>query len=298
MVLVGFEDTPEGRDALALGPVVAGLLDAAAVVCFVTELPGPALEDNELRDGAVRADVRALAAARAAGEGRPLRHVLASSPAQGLELVAEEVGASAVVLGSSDRGPVDRVAHGSTIEQLLYGSSCPVAVAPRGLGGRASVDVRHIAVGYNGTAESLAALEAGAEMALRVGAELTVLSSVEAPRSVRELAGGPRSRCAEIAEQRMSAVLEGGVARLPAELRASARLLYGKAGSELLRASGEFDLMLVGARANAPARRLFLGSTSRRLFRGAGCPVMAFPAPLEGTRAQPAAVSGSTATAR
>jgi cellulose biosynthesis protein BcsQ len=44
-----------------------------------------------------------------------------------------------------------------------------------------------------------------------------------------------------------------------------------------LERSGDFDLIVVGSRAYGPLRRTMLGSTSRRLFNGSSCAVLAVP---------------------
>jgi nucleotide-binding universal stress UspA family protein len=73
---------------------------------------------------------------------RDLRLVSNSSPAAGLQLIAEETGASIIVVGSSHRSRLDRVLSGSVTESMLTGAPVPVAVAPRHYSGtdRARLD--------------------------------------------------------------------------------------------------------------------------------------------------------------
>jgi len=73
---------------------------------------------------------------------RDLRLVSNSSPAAGLQLIAEETGASIIVVGSSHRSRLDRVLSGSVTESVLSGAPVPVAVAPRHYSGtdRARLD--------------------------------------------------------------------------------------------------------------------------------------------------------------
>src|SRR3712207_257775 len=67
---------------------------------------------------------------RACGEVRI--HVTSESAARALHEVASRVGAGLIVVGSSQRGALGRIALGSTTDRVLDRAPCPVAVAPRG----------------------------------------------------------------------------------------------------------------------------------------------------------------------
>ena len=66
------------------------------------------------------------------------RVVASSSAAHGLHDIAEDAGASLIVVGSSSRAAEHRLLAGSTADRLLAGSQVPVAVAPRGIRDRTS----------------------------------------------------------------------------------------------------------------------------------------------------------------
>lgn len=95
------------------------------------------------------------------------------SPAHALHTHSEKLGAALLVVGSTHRGTVGRVVPGSTGERLLHGSSCPVAIVPRGYadGG----PIRTIGVGYEGSDEAKAALAGACQLAERFGATLRVM---------------------------------------------------------------------------------------------------------------------------
>jgi nucleotide-binding universal stress UspA family protein len=63
---------------------------------------------------------------------REMRVVSDSSPARGLQAIAEEAGASLIVVGSSHRSGIGRVFAGGVAESLLDGAPVPIAVAPHG----------------------------------------------------------------------------------------------------------------------------------------------------------------------
>jgi hypothetical protein len=63
---------------------------------------------------------------------------------------------------------------------LLHGAPCAVAIAPRGYREHAH-EIRAIAVGFDGSAESGLALMAASELAAATGATLKLISVAEPP---------------------------------------------------------------------------------------------------------------------
>ena len=127
-VIVGFDGNGESCDALAFGKLIAGATAAELSVAAV--YPG--------RNGAStepRRDFFSRVFARAAyevGETSFTRREMIDSPARGLHGLADAEGASLIVVGSTHRGRFGEVLPGSVGNQLLSGTPCPVAVAPRG----------------------------------------------------------------------------------------------------------------------------------------------------------------------
>ena len=75
----------------------------------------------------------------------------------------------------------------------------------------------------------------------------------------------------------MRKTLDGALGRVPPDLPADGRLLRGVPGRGLADVSEDFDLIVVGSRGYGPLRRTLLGSTSRSLFNGSSCSVLALP---------------------
>jgi len=111
-----------------------------------------------------------------------------------------------------------------------------------------------VAVGFDGSAESRAALRLGGRLARAAGAALHVVSVASAA----------------VAEHEAAAIAEGG----------TYEATDGTLATELARRSADLDLLVVGSRAHGPLRRLLLGSTSTRLVREACCPVLVVPRPV------------------
>src|SRR5579875_508966 len=94
---------------------------------------------------------------------------------EGLHSVADRVAADLLVVGSAHRGPVGRVMLGDDARRTLSGARCAVAIVPRG---RVPGELRTIAVGDDGSAESALALHAARGLAQRTGATIRLLAVV------------------------------------------------------------------------------------------------------------------------
>jgi len=270
-VLVGVEGGPHGRDALALA---SRLVDDAGKLTLVNVFSGSTRPIDAVTPGMVeedRARARALLEQEreAAPEGAELLPVDASRPGEGLHLAAERLEADLLVVGSSRRGPFKRVLLGDDTRASLNGAPCAVAVAPAGYGEHAA-PFASIGVAYDGSPESLAALEAARELAGRTHAEVRALQVVAVSyyeyMGMMAPAGGGIDELVKGADQRMKS-LPGVVGRAE----------YGLAGEELAAFSGEVDLLIVGSRNYGPARRMMVGSTSNHLQRHARGPLLILP---------------------
>src|SRR5262249_11541221 len=86
------------------------------------------------------------------------------SPADTFQALAEQGEADLLVLGSTHRAHIGSVAPGSVAERLLHGARCRLLIAPRGYGreDHSQDRLRVVAIGYDGMAESQAALDEAA----------------------------------------------------------------------------------------------------------------------------------------
>ena len=124
-----------------------------------------------------RADAAKQLERLAAGVEAELAVIGGPSPARVLHDAAVERDASMIVVGSTHRGPLGRVAPGSTAERLLHGAPCAVAVATAGM----RDDWRPVSVGvaFVDVEEGHEALRAGAALAHSAGAALHAVTAVE-----------------------------------------------------------------------------------------------------------------------
>jgi nucleotide-binding universal stress UspA family protein len=286
-VVVGFDGSVSGADALALGRVLAEVSGGGLVVAVVHPAPAaisPARVDAEWVADRHRLAEEFLDAARRslgpAGAGVDYRVVASSSVAHGLHDLAEEVGAGSIVVGSHPVGAQPRLFAGSTAERLLSGSVCPVAVAPPGQRDREPRRPVRIGVAYIDAPEALVALRYAAGLAARVDAELRLYTVVADEAEVLPLVLGRDAERAFLATAREAyqTALDLAIAGLPDGTRASGHLRTGSVVDVLagLAADG-VDLLVCGSRGYGPVRRVLLGGVSSRLVRDARLPVVVVP---------------------
>ena len=212
---------------------------------------------------------------------------------ESLAELAQDQNADLVVLGSSHRGPVGRVFPGATVEHLLHGAPCAIAVAPPGFGKHEDGDsgwrplsgdaedvgMRVVGVGFDGTRAAAEALKTAVELALPNGAALRVYTVA---RKYAHVPGGdgdnPGPGVPTEAEV-LREMLHEAVADLPSEARALPVFMRGFAAQELVEASDAgVDLMVLGSRSGGPLRRRLHHSVTSTVMQAAKCPVLISPA--------------------
>jgi nucleotide-binding universal stress UspA family protein len=233
-------------------------------------------EDNERGE-----DARVLAERVAERDGGELKivHVEKGSPADTLQALAERGDADLVVLGSTHHAAIGSVAPGSVAEHLLHGARCRLIIAPKGYAqeDHSQDRLRVVAVGYDGMAESQAALEEAARLATKFGGSMRVIG-VATP--VPAIGAAAAAQAGAEAGPDFQTRLNDAVAELPDELRALPILEHGDPVHKLLEAAEiGVDLLVLGSRGFGPVMRLLIGSVSSRVIRGAACPVMVVPRP-------------------
>ena len=285
-IVVGVDCREGGRDALAL----AALLQSAGggeLVAVHACAPAPLLHEDVL--ARVQAEL-----ARAGATARPLV-VTDRSPAHALRTIAERDGPS-----SSSSGPPTAPAPIASWPATTRPRRCTARPArwpsPRTDSRTHARALRRIGVGLDGSAESRVALTLACRLAhlaarpcprhhgrARAGAALA------RRRLEHAWAGSARRRAANRDER----LLAGVVAELDDDV--TPEVAVGTAWKELAARSADLDLLVVGARAYGPVRRLLLGSTSTKLARHAACPLLMTP---RTTRAERDTPSGPVIRAR
>lgn len=281
-IIVGYDGSPEARDALALGRQLAALTRGGLILAAVLPVKEEAIglegyeaalaDDSERLFATVLDELSELEVETRVTGGEP--------PAEALQSLAETEGADAIVLGSTHHGPLGRIYPGSIAERLLHGAPCAVAVAPRGFASQPDDELRVFCAAFDGSPESRAALEVAAGLAEAAEATLRVVAVHEpfTPGAATVAPMGTYDVGAVTQREAMQARLDEAVAELPAALRAKGLLLKGQAAEELLMETElGVDLLVMGSRGHGPLGRVLLGGVSAKVVRSATCPVLVMP---------------------
>jgi nucleotide-binding universal stress UspA family protein len=286
-VVVGFDGSATGEDALALARWCGRVLDAPIIVAVVHPSPVPVgigrvdaewVADRHRLAEQVLDDARQLMSS--AGGSVEYRILRSSSAAHGLHDLAEEVGAEVIVVGSRSKGPEERLFAGSTADRLLAGSVCPIAVAPSGMRGRSTGPLDRIGVAYIDTPEAGAALDLAARLARRTSASLHLYTVVAAEAEVMPLGIGHDAEhtFASTVQESFQLALDTALAGLPSGTQVEGHLLIGNVVDVLAELDGnDVDVLFCGSRGYGPVRRVLLGGVSSRLVRRARSPLIVVP---------------------
>jgi nucleotide-binding universal stress UspA family protein len=277
-ILVGYDGSDGGRDALELTRVLAEATDVGVLV--VTVLPyGPLPIPYEIleEEEAERARPLFEEARERLGELEiETRAFGGGSPAGVINDLAEREQVETIVVGSPHRGPVGRTLIGSVADGLLHGAPCEVMAAPRGFAAEEHGPFRTIAVAYDDTEEAKAALARAEALALACRATI-VAYTVSAPPTVVPGATGYTPAIAPEAGPIVTRAVKG----VDERLAATGRALAGTPAPTIAAACEEVgaDLLVAGSRGYGPVMRVLVGSVSTQLLHKSPCPVLVVPRP-------------------
>ncbi|HET6570546.1 MAG TPA: universal stress protein [Solirubrobacterales bacterium] len=276
-LLVAYDGSDGGRDALELARVLGSVAESSAlVVAVMPYAPLPVAFAELERDAAEQAEPL-LSEARERLDGLEVetRAFGGGSPAGVITDLAEAEGADTIVLGSPHRGAVGRALIGSVAEGVLHGAPCAAVVAPRGYAHNGHGPFATIAVAYDGTPEAKAALARARRLAEQSRAALRILTVLAPPVALPGAAG-----YTPVNPPQPDEVIAEGVAGGGDAVPVDGRRLDGAPAQALAEAcEDDVDLLVAGSRGYGPMTRLLLGSVSSRLVALAPCPVLVVPRP-------------------
>jgi nucleotide-binding universal stress UspA family protein len=212
-------------------------------------------------------------------EAMVTREVRVGEPATTLALLAGEIGADLIVIGSHGRGPVARLILGSVAQELIRVAPCPVLVfydSTRRVGW-----FEKVLAGVDLTELSASVLLNAVAMAKPFGGSVRAVSVFEGEYPLAYgVAYGRRTSFDDIAKERRSA-LAAVVERIPHDpIELAMEAVSDEQPSRgLLHYADEMHagLIVVGSNGKHALQRLLLGSTSTKVVEKSTIPVLVVP---------------------
>ncbi|MBI5106006.1 MAG: universal stress protein [Solirubrobacterales bacterium] len=270
-IIAAYDATEEAADGLALAQLLCERLGRELVVARVIADGRTEVTDRH-EQRAIRETIaetrRALVAALPEAASAELTPVVDGSMARGLHALAAAEDAEALVVGSSHHHGLGRLLLGGGPELVADGAPCPVFVAPPGFRSHAVLDPEVVAIAFDGTPAAETALRYGAELAVRLGTAMRIVT-VQPPWYERP-AGAPHDLLAvQAAGRTLAERLAKGQVRVDVVER------RGDPADQLAAETrGEAGLLVVGSRRHGALRRVLLGSVSAAVLRAAAGPVV------------------------
>jgi nucleotide-binding universal stress UspA family protein len=224
--------------------------------------------------------------------------VVNDSAARGLHELAEERRAVAIVVGSTGRGTVGRVAPGSVGRRLLGGAPCAVAVAP--IGPERRVGLRTVGLAFDGEPESIHALNTAVRLLRRLNARVKVHAVARWPSPPVTQYGvttGDTGFTAQAAED-LDRAYRVAIATIPEPPTGGIDVQVGDPATILADASKELDLLVCGSRGHGRAQQVLLGSVSAELVDRVHCALLVIPRGGQRVEEDPVAGTDPAASAR
>jgi nucleotide-binding universal stress UspA family protein len=286
--LVGLTADRGGRDALALGRMLARTGDVTLTVCIVLpEVWGhPSLARVDAEYAAFLAQYAEDTIAEAREFiGDEVRAEYVSTPArtatEGLMATVTQTDADLVVLGSARHGPFGRFAVGSVTNEMLHTASVPVVLTPRGYSPGSDARLRRVTCAFAGSTRSRTAFDAAVQLSRRHGLPLRLITLVVRDRQMYPSQVGYSAERL-VAEQWRTQAEEAqnrALDTLPYDVLVEAGVVSGRNWEEALDSLPweEGEVLVVGSSRLGPVRRVFLGSNSTKIVRSSPVPVVVIP---------------------
>lgn len=289
-LIIGINPDSSDSDGMALGSLLARALGAKPVLAHIYPMnfdyPSMAHVDVEwvayLQEQAalLLEEAKSKFCARFGWDDVEVAMAGHRSSGRGLAELAQERESTLIVIGSAPGTSLGRFGIGSTADKLLHDSPVPVATAPVGYAREGVERIGRLVVAFQNTAESLATLISGAELAERAGVPVRVLTLLIRHRMYGSNLG------ADAEEMVLRQMLEDTVA---AQEEALAEITItvptdtvtptgDSVRAAMQRVDWEGDeVLLLGSSTGGGLRRVFLGDMTYKLLRATPVPAVVMP---------------------
>lgn len=303
-LVVGADGSEQAHDAVALAAAIAGA--SGADVSLLNVYPTALFPIRGITD---RQTVRRLAERTLQHERRHWDMAASVHTASDVSIPralshhAEQWRADLIVVGSGQDAQQGHVSLSPRSRQLLGSGRFSLAIARRGLA-ESGAGLHSIGVGYDGGPEAKLAMEVGAGMARRSGAELKVLCVIDDRLPL--LSAGQWMTLDDAALEEMWETQRGRAGRDATQaahqqgVNAMIETVRGDPAHRLREFSGEVDLLVIGSRRWGALARVLAGSVGEALVSDAESSLLIAPRPTSAghrfrhaaATAQPQTVSG------
>jgi nucleotide-binding universal stress UspA family protein len=279
------------RDALRHALALAEWYDAQVTVCHVYSAPQPLLPVTGMpgnvplpppvKPDEIAEHVRQFCASSFQESGKPIEIVVTEGNAsKEIVLLAEQLPADLLVLGTHGRSGFERLFLGSVTEKVLRTTRAPVMTIPPPVTQPGPTLYKTILCPLDFSDASTRALEYAVSLAQEADARLILLHVIE------NLLG--EEGASEMGHMRVSEydryLKVDAMARLKAVVPETAsawstpeeRVARGRAYREILKVARDegVELIVMGVQGKSALTRLVFGSTTHHVIREAGCPVL------------------------
>jgi nucleotide-binding universal stress UspA family protein len=284
-LIIGYDGTAAGRDALAFARRLALATGARPVVLYVRPSVLVPEETSDGSEGIVWDSTVAIVLDEAREiladvPGATFRGMPDTSPARALHHAADDADAALIVLGAAHRTGIGRVVPGTTADAVLHAAPCAVAIAPAGYAEAASHEpFGVVAAAVDGGDETERVARVAAAIARRAQGRLRLINVVEWPYRDGPLyaGGGGAGALRELMGEGADDVLERAAAAAGSGIPVERRPAEGHVAEALAHQSDGADLLVMGSRGYGPLRRIVLGSATSRILAAAAIPVLIVP---------------------
>ena len=286
--LVGLTADRGGRDALALGRMLARTGDVTLIVCIVLPEvwghPSLARVDAEYAAFLEQYAQDTIAEAREfVGDAVRVEYVSTSArtATEGLINTATETDAALIVLGSARHGPFGRFAVGSVTNEMLHAASVPVVLTPRGYSPSSDARLSRVTCAFAGSTRSRTPFDAAVQLSMRHDVLLRLITLVVRDRQMYPSQVGYDAE--RLVAQQWRAQAEEAqkrtLATLPDNVAVEAGVVSGRNWEDALDSLPweEGEVLVVGSSRLGPIKRVFLGSNSTKIVRSSPVPVLVIP---------------------
>jgi nucleotide-binding universal stress UspA family protein len=284
-LIIGFDDSPPARDAIAFARRLALATGARPMALYAsrrapTGYTSPGDPEVEAADADVEAKRTAAHALLAGVPDATFAAVADRSPAHAIQTTANDADAALIVVGASHKAGARRMVLGTTADAVIHAAPCAVVVVPVSY---AETDHARpfglVVAAVDGGDETERVARVAARIARRAGGRLRIVTVADVP-----FTEGPEFVSTQgyesirgVVRETVRKTLDQAIAAVGQDVEIDGRVVDGDVDDALARESADADVLVIGSRGYGPLRRVVLGSETGKILRAATVPVLVVP---------------------